>query len=111
MEETINPKDKIGITKQPMTVLPTAGIRLGANAAQHGADKYGPYNWREFPIAYLVYLDAMLRHIYALLDREDTDPDSGVHHLGHVIAGASILADAIEHGMVKDDRPQNKISS
>ena len=105
MTHVTNPKDKIGVTKHPMSILPSTAIRWGALAAKHGADKYGPYNWRDYPIHTSVYVDAMLRHLYAYWDGEDVDPESGLNHLCHILAGCSILADAIEHDMVKDDRP------
>lgn len=101
----MNPKDKIGITKIAIGALPSTGVLWGASAAMDGAKKYGPYNWREEKIGYTVYLDAMLRHIYCLIDGEDYAKDSGKHHLGHIIATASILADSIVNKCVLDNRP------
>lgn len=107
-----NPKDKVGATKVPLGLLPAAGVIYGALAADFGAYRagpegigYGPYNWRERKIRYTRYLDALDRHIKALRDREDTASDSGVHHLGHLIACAAIMCDAIELGLMVDDRP------
>lgn len=105
--DKINPKDKIGLTKIPIGLLPSTGVLWGAIACKDGADKYGAYNWREQKIKYMVYLDALLRHIYCLLDGEDYAKDSDKHHIGHIIATASILADALENKCVEDDRPVN----
>jgi len=104
--EGLNPKDVIGTKKIPVGLLPGAGIILGSLAMADGAKKYQPYNWREQKIQYTIYLDAMERHILALRDGEDNATDSNVHHLGHIIAGASILADAIFGGFVVDNRPK-----
>lgn len=101
----MNPKDKVGLTKLAIGLLPSTGVLWGAAACADGAAKYGAYNWREECIGYTVYLDAMLRHIYCLLDGEDYAKDSGKHHLGHIIATASILADAIENEGIINDRP------
>jgi hypothetical protein len=101
----LNPKDIAGAKKPPLGLLPAAGRIHGAMAAKQGADKYGPYNWRAIPIAYTSYLDAIERHLLALRDGEDTAPDSGVHHLGHIIATASILLDAMACETLRDDRP------
>lgn len=100
-----NPKDLIGITKVPVGLFPSAGTILGAMSMKDGAVKYGPYNWREHPVKMTVYLDAMERHLLALRDGEDEASDSGVHHLGHILGCAAILADALAVGNLIDDRP------
>lgn len=115
----MNPKDKIGRTKVAVGLLPAAGVIHGAAAAYYGAyqagDKqqgYGPYNWRSGPaISMTVYLDALERHILALRDGEDNAADSGVHHLGHIIAGAAIVLDAHSVGNLIDDRPAKGAAS
>ncbi len=103
--EGVNPKDVAGSKKTPLGLLPAAGRIHGAMAAKQGAEKYGPYNWRRIPIGYTPYLDAIERHLLALRDGEDKAADSGVHHLGHIIATASILLDAMAFGTLRDDRP------
>lgn len=102
----LNPKDAAAQGKVRLGLLPAAGIIHGALAATDGADKYGPYNWRTGPaISMMTYLDALERHIMALRDGEVYDFKSGVHHLGHVIAGAAIILDAEAVGQLVDDRP------
>ncbi len=101
-----NPKDLIGVKKVQVGLLPAAGKIYGALAMENGAKKYSPFNWRNNKVKYTVYLNAIERHLLALWDGEDTASDSGVSHLGHLIANASILADAIEGGFLIDDRPE-----
>jgi hypothetical protein len=103
--DDLNPKDRLGMKKVPMTLLPAVGRILGAMAMADGARKYGPYNWRTKKVRMSIYLDAIERHLAALFDGEDFAPDSKVHHLGHVIACASIIADAASIGQLVDDRP------
>lgn len=103
--DNTNPKDLIGIKKPQIGLLPGAGKIYGALAMQDGAAKYGPYNWRDKKVRYTIYLDALERHLLALRDGENVAPDSGLPHLGHIIACASILADAVEGGFIIDDRP------
>lgn len=75
----------------------------------HGADKYGPFNWRdsdtEIPAS--IYVSAAKRHIDSFLDGEWTVPDSPYRasHLGAAMAGLGVLIDAFEVGTVVDDRP------
>jgi len=104
---TTNPKDLVGAKKAPMGLLPAAGVIHGNLAMENGANKYGPYNWREHAVQYTIYIDAIERHLVAVRDGEDLAQDSMVHHLGHIIAGASILLDAMECGKLIDDRPKS----
>lgn len=101
-----NPKDLIGAKKAPVGLVPPALLIGAAEAMATGAAKYGPFNWRDYSVQYMTYLEAMQRHILALIDGQDDAEDSGVHHLKHVIAGAGILLDCIEAGTVIDDRPK-----
>lgn len=99
-----NPKEAAGRKKTPLHLVPPEAKRLTALALAHGAGKYGAWNWRDAGVEMTTYLAAIERHCDALRDGEDIDPESGLHHVAHVLAGASILADAIARGMVHDDR-------
>lgn len=99
-----NPKDKIGLTKVPLRLIPPVALIHTATALGNGAAKYGPYNWRDFPISLTVYIEATQRHLLALLDGEDYAPDSGIHHAAHAAACLAILLDARETGNLIDDR-------
>ena len=104
----VNPKDKIGCKKPSLWVIPdTALLHLG-QAMSNGASKYGPYNWRDQPIHASIYTDAMMRHLIMWRAGEDYAEDSGVHHLGHLLATAAIALDAQEQGTLVDDRPKNE---
>lgn len=100
-----NPKDIIGAKKPPIGLLPAAGIIYGCIAMRDGAEKYGPYNWRDKKVRMTIYLDAIERHVLALRDGEDNAQDSKLPHLAHIIACGAILADAVEGGFLQDDRP------
>ena len=103
-----NPKTAIGVTKPSFdAVPPVAFIELGAGMAD-GKRKYGHMNWREKTVSSTVYYNAMLRHIFSWFDGEDRASDSGVHHLGHVMACCAILLDASASGKLNDDRPALK---
>jgi hypothetical protein len=99
-----NPKTIYGIQKPSLGLIPLAALEAAAGAHRLGADKYGEWNWRERQVAASVYIHAMLRHIKAWQEIEDIDPESGVSHLGHVIACCGILLDAQRHGQLVDDR-------
>lgn len=102
--DTRNPKDQAADARCPLHLLPAIGRIYGAEACRDGARKYGPYNWRQKPISLLGYTGAIERHLLALRDGEWLDK-SGVPHLGHIIATASILLDARAAGTLKEDCP------
>jgi hypothetical protein len=106
-----NPKNVAASDRIKLSYLPPAGIIHGAHACMDGADKYDPYNWREKQIALMEYASAMKRHIEAWEDGEDEASDSLCHHLGHVIATAAIMLDAIECGCAIDDRPKKGVAA
>lgn len=100
-----NPKDLVGQTKVPLGLFPGVAKIEGALALENGAKKYKAYNWRTTKVRISIYLDAIERHLLALRDGEDVADDSGVSHLGHIIAGAAIVLDAKACGTLIDDRP------
>lgn len=100
-----NPKDKIGIKKVPLNLVPATSKIYQALAMQDGARKYGPYNWRDNKVQADIYIAALYRHIDAWYNGENHAEDSGVHHLGHALACLGILVDALETGNLIDNRP------
>lgn len=100
-----NPKDAIAGSKAALHLVPPALQILAEPAMRLGAEKYGPYNWREKGVRLTVYLAAIDRHLAAFKDRQDKDPESGWSHLSHVAACLAIIADAGAIGKLTDDRP------
>jgi hypothetical protein len=88
-----------------MGLVPGVALAVEAEVMRLGASKYGAYNWREHPVSSMTYVHAALRHLHAYLDGQDSDPESGVSHLGHVRACCGILLDANAQGNLVDDRP------
>lgn len=105
MSDKKNPKDKIGQTKLPLTVVPPSAILYMAEAMNNGAEKYGRFNWRHTNVRSSIYIDATFRHLYAWLDGEEKASDSNISHLAHAMASLAVLVDAIECGTIQDDRP------
>lgn len=105
-ETSSNPKDIIGRTKPDLSLIPPSSLVYQALAMGNGAQKYGPYNWRDEKVSARVYVAAALRHLVEWLDGEESARDSGVPHLGHALATIGILIDAQETGNLVDDRPK-----
>ena len=100
-----NPKTAIGATKVPLHLVPPSAKHFLAEALANGAEKYGPYNWRDAAISVSVYKAAMERHMDAFWDGEDLAADSGVHHVAHAMACCALILDALTIGKLHDDRP------
>lgn len=103
-----NPKTEFGLAKCPIHLVPPKAIRGMAEAWANGAEKYGPFNWREHKISSTVYYGAAIRHLLDWYDRVDVDdcaPDSHVHHLKHAMACIGMIVDVLGTTMLNDNRP------
>lgn len=103
----------MGAKKPDISVVPPSAILHMASAMMDGAEKYGPFNWREIPVSARPYLAAAVRHILAFLDGEDfssdtTEKGTPVHHLAHAMANCGIVLDAQSLGTLNDNRPTIK---
>lgn len=98
--------------KAPLSMVSRDLLVLLAQVRQFGATKYERDNWRKgFQVTRS--LDAVLRHIYAFLDGETNDPESGLLHLGHAVAGLEHAIYDMKHHPENDDRyvPEKKDAS
>jgi len=103
-----NPKDAVGAGKVPMSIVPSSAIEACALALHEGRCKYGNANWRRAPVRVSIYLDALQRHVASWTDGEQSDPSTGVPHLGSAIACLAIIVDAHASGTLIDDRPPSQ---
>ena len=101
-----NPKDLAGSAKPGIECLPLAPMLEAGQVCRHGAAKYGPHNWRDIAIRPSAYLSSTFRHLALWWEGQDIDPESGLHHIAHAIAGLAILRDAQLCGEDDDDRPR-----
>lgn len=105
---TDNPKDAYGDLKPAVDLVPAALVLYASQAFKIGAIKYGAFNWREKKVRMRVYLAAIERHLKQFSEGEDLEWDEKaqkwMHHLAAIAACTGILVDAIELGMIVDDR-------
>jgi len=93
-----DPKEQAAKQKARHYLLPPEFLKQVTAVLEHGADKYGPYNWREGAgIHQDVYISAVLRHLIAIMEGDWLDPDSGQAHWVHIAATAAIMVDAEKH--------------
>ena len=101
-----NPKARAGAKKLTLTNVAISPRVFMAGPMNHGAAKYEKYNWidKDKGLDMMTYVDAALRHITLFMAGEDCAEDSGFHHLDHVMAGISVLRDAMMLDNVTDNR-------
>lgn len=82
---------------------PDLSIRHSPTCASHEIANSGVGDWKK-GFAYSRSTSAALRHIFAFLDGEDKDPESGLSHIAHAIASLEHLINDINHHPENDDR-------
>jgi len=100
-----DPKGLAGKLKPQLQLIPPIINAQMAGVLVLGAKKYEPWNWRTNKVEIMTYIGAIRRHIDAVLDGQDTDPESGFDHLGHIAANCAIVLDARLNGDLLDNRP------
>ena len=71
--------------KPRMHLLPPKAITEVAKVLTFGAQKYDEDNWRKLDDLQNRYTSGALRHIFAHMDGEQLDPESGISHLAHAL--------------------------
>lgn len=79
---------KFDTGKPPMALLSGVALLEIAKVLEFGAKKYAPDNWRG-GFAWRRVGSAALRHLFAWLNGEDKDSETGLSHLAH--CGCCIL--------------------
>lgn len=77
--------------KTRLSLLPFGALEEIGLVLDYGANKYKPGGWRTVDNAVERYRDALLRHLFAHLQGEDVDPESGLRHLAHAATNALFL--------------------
>lgn len=77
-----------GIKTQRLSLIPWLSVWKISEVYNFGAKKYADHNWRKgYPWSWSY--DALIRHLTAWWEGEDTDSESGLSHLAH--AGFHVL--------------------
>lgn len=103
-----NPKQAFGDKKPDLRLLPLSGQLAQWEAHKDGANKYGPFNWRENSVEANTYINAAKRHLELFAAGEERARDTGVSNLGAVMACCAILIDAAAHNMLLDNRHKSQ---
>lgn len=93
--------------KPSLGLIPRSALEAEARVLDFGAKKYGRYNWRA-GMDHSRMSDAALRHIFAYLDGEEVDPESGEDHLAHARCCLGFLIEYRKKKLGKDNRHGQK---
>ena len=90
--------------KPPIGLVDRKALEGLAQVLAYGANKYSKQNWR-LGMKYSRLYNATLRHLFAFIDGEDYDPESGLPHLDHAMFGLMVLSNYTKSGRTElDDR-------
>ena len=81
---------------------PTAVFAIG-RAMGYGAGKYADHNYRH-GIKFSRLIDSIMRHLWAYVGGENTDPESGEGHVAHAGADVMMLLQMMHDHPELDDR-------
>ena len=71
--------------KAKLYLLPPKSILEIGKVLTYGAEKYDAENWRKVDDLQNRYTSAALRHIFAHIDGEADDQETGLSHLAHAM--------------------------
>ena len=71
--------------KPQLYLLPPNSIVEVGKVLTYGAEKYDPENWRKVDDLQNRYTSAALRHIFAHMEGEKNDEETGLSHLAHAM--------------------------
>lgn len=83
-------KDDAGKTR--FDLLPRAVLRGVAQVLTFGAVKYAVDSWQHVPDGFRRYLSGLDRHFDAMMQGEEFDADSKLHHAYHYACNALFIA-------------------
>jgi len=97
----INQSKKIEVTDQQTakryntgkprySLIDYASLESLVRVLEFGESKYGRDNWK-LGLSKESVLDSMIRHVAKLNDGEECDSESGVSHIGHIMANCIFL--------------------
>lgn len=77
--------------KPDWTLVHMQSLEPMIRVLEFGSKKYSRDNWRK-PMDRSTILASAQRHLAALIDGEDIDPESGLEHIGHLLANCMMFS-------------------
>jgi hypothetical protein len=89
--------------KPMMELLSRVALEGCATVLTFGSKKYAPDNWRK-GFKWRRLIGAAMRHLMAISDGEDVDPESGLPHVDHLACCVMFLSEHQKKNLGEDDR-------
>ena len=101
--------DRFNGGKPQWAIVDFKSLEPMVEVLEFGAKKYARDNWKKgLPTREIC--ESLLRHIFAYLDGEDVDPESGISHIGHMQCNTMFLAYMERELKEQFDNRENEIS-
>lgn len=88
--------DRFNKGKPQWSLLDYPSLVSCVRVLEFGSKKYSRDNWKK-GLKVRETAESLLRHLYAMLDGEELDPESGLPHIGHVMCNAMFMSYMIKH--------------
>ena len=88
------------------SLVPFSSLAYLVEVLMFGAEKYSDHNWKK-GLPFNEICESLIRHLTSFMEGEDMDPESGLHHLGHVMANVVFLTWMVQNRPDLDDRIPN----
>ena len=66
---------------------------------EFGENKYGRFNWKK-GLDKTEILESLYRHLISLMDGQEFDEETGLHHIGHIMSNAMFYSYFMEEKKV-----------
>jgi len=97
---------KFDTEKPQLQWLPYESLCEVARVMEYGQGKYGQNNWK-LGMKFSRMVGACLRHVYAWMNGEDKDTETGLSHLSHAATCLLFLLWYEKHHPQLDDRKED----
>lgn len=98
--------------KPRLYLLPPRTLVEVGKVLTFGAAKYDEHNWKKLDNLQNRYTGAALRHIFAHMEGEELDPETGLDHLAHALCCLMFKLEAkLENGTSKEEGLREPVSN
>lgn len=95
--------DRFNQGKAKWSLVPQTALLPMVEVLEFGARKYSAHNWKR-GLSTTEICESLKRHLDAFMEGEDSDPESGLSHIGHIQCNALFLSWMIKNKPEFDDR-------
>jgi hypothetical protein len=95
--------DRYNVGKLKWSYIHWPSMEELVKVLMYGANKYAPNNWKK-GLSMSEISESLLRHLFAFMEGEDTDPESGESHIGHIMCNVMFMNYVYKFKPEFDDR-------